>query len=334
MANPIGKDLSESASRSRGQLCIWSDAPLGEWLMQGIRSSGVEVIAVGSPRSEVRSCFGHDYDSFSDLRIFSGAMRGIPMLFVGFGNAAARTAIASNNPIIFTTEPWLGNFAGIAKDICEVPLPGFPLDGRFAQATDIFAQSGSPDITQITSLGSVEHGSILARIQEAASLLLRWMGVPDRVSASVGGAQIQRTCDEYPDSASRSFRTWIGSFALTCQFSDGRAGLIMASNQHPAWSRSASACGQCGAVRVDDVTLDWRDASNNLIERTVQNPSEWESSDHVSLIAHTLRSSANELLLGRQQHSLSRAFVEAACLSVFTLESESPFKMAEIFGEG
>jgi len=152
-----------------------------------------------------------------------------------------------------------------------VPLPGIPIDGRFWQANEIFAQSASPDIAQITSLGSIAHGSILARIQEAADILLKWMGVPN-------------SSDEHPDSASRSLRLWVGSFALTCQFSDGRAGLIMASNQHPTWCRKALACGPFGAVQVDDATLDWRDAANALLEHTAPAPSEWESGDHVSLI--------------------------------------------------
>lgn len=261
-------------------------------------------------------------------------MRGIPLLFVGFGNAAAQTAIATNHPIVFSTEPWLGLLIGSASDIGEVALPGIPMDGRFWQASDIFAQSGSPDIAQITSLGSIAHGSILARIQEAAGILLKWMGVPNRVSASVGGPRISRSSDQNPDSASRSLRSWVGSFALTCQFSDGRAGLIMASNQHPTWSRKALACGPFGAVQVDDATLDWRDAANALVEHTAPELSEWESGDHVSLIAHTLLCGAEGRLLGRQHHQQSRAFIEAACLSAFTLESESPAKMAEILGDG
>lgn len=291
------------------------------------------MIAVGSPHADVRSCFGCEDESFSDLRVFSSQMRRIPLLFVGFGNSAAQTAIASNHPIVFSTEPWLGNLIGSASDIGEVPLPGIPMDGRFWQASDIFAQSASPDIAQITSLGSIAHGSILARIQEAADILLKWMGVPNRVSASVGGPRIQRSSDEHPDSASRSLRLWVGSFALTCQFSDGRAGLIMASNQHPTWCRKALACGPFGAVQVDDATLEWRDAANALLEHTAPAPSEWESGDHVSLIANTLRSGADGRLLGRQNHEHCRAFIEAACLSAFTLESESPAKMAEILGD-
>ncbi len=261
-------------------------------------------------------------------------MRGIPLLFVGFGNATARTAIASNHPVVFTTEPWRDRFSYGASDINETTLPGIPLDGKFAQATEIFTQAGSPDIAQITSLGSIEHGSILVRIHEAASFLLQWMGLPDRVSASVGGARIARFRDDHPDSASRSFRSWIGSFALTCQFSDGRAGLIMASNQHPSWSRSALACGSFGAVRVDDATLDWRDASNAIIELTGSTPSEMESMDHSAFIGHTLRSGARMLIPNRHNHAQSRAFIEAACLSAFTLESESPSKIAEILGDG
>jgi len=299
-------------------------------LIQAVRSSGLKVIAVGSPHADVRSCFGCDNDSFSDLRVFSSAMRGIPLLFVGFGNSASHTAIGSNHPMVFTTEPWLAPLIGSASDIGEVTLPGIPLDGRLSQASDIFEQSGSPDIAQITSLGSVVHGSILARIQESAGILLKWMGVPDRVSASVGGPRLTRSSDEHPDSASRSLRLWVGSFALTCQFSDGRAGLIMASNQHPTWSRKALACGPFGAVQVDDATLDWRDAANALVEHTAPAPSELESGDYVSLIANTLRSGADGRLLGRQHHEHSRAFIEAACLSAFTLESESPSKMAEI----
>lgn len=317
-----------------GALCIWSDLPLPDWLVQGIRASKLNVVSVGSPRADVRSCLGPDQNSFSDLRVFSTSMRGVPLLYVGFGNAVSQTAIASNHPIVFSTEPWLGDLIGGPSDIGEVTLPGIPLDGRFSQASEIFTQSGSPDVAQITSLGSISHGSILVRIQESAGILLKWMGVPDRVSSAIGGPRIQRSSDDFPDSASRSLRNWIGSFALTCQFSDGRAGLIMASNQHPTWSRNALVCGPFGAVQVDDATLEWRDAANALVEHTAPTPSEWESADHVSLIAHTLRSGVDRRLLGRQHHEQTRAFIEAACLSAFTLESESPYKMSEILGEG
>ena len=313
-------------------MCVWSEAPLNGWLLQAIQSSGVEVISVGSPRSDVRMCLGSTDRCLSDLRTFSAAMHGLPLIFVGFGNSAARQAIAKNHPRVFTTEPWMGLAEDRHEPRDEVLLPGLALDGRFMQAADIFSQSGSPDVAQISSLGCLDSGSILARIQEAASILIQWMGLPERVSACVGGGRIQRAGDEHPDSSSRSFRSWVGSFALTCQFSDGRAGLILASNQHPAWSRAALACGRFGAVRVDDTMLEWRDGANKLIECVEPAPSETEVIDQGSLTAHTLRDGDAVAQITAINRLHCRSFVEAACLSAFTRESESPLKMAEIFG--
>lgn len=333
MVNHTGKTDTARSGRTAGTLCIWSADPIAHWIVQAIHASGVAVVSVGSPLTTVRNCLGIEDGESTDLRVFSSAMRGIPLLFVGFGDADARAAVASNHPIVFTTEPWIGRFDSRNNSTAEVSLPGFAIDGRLWQAGEIFSQSASPDIAQISSLGSTEHGSILARIQEASTPLIRWMGVPERVSASVGGPRIQRSWADQPDSASRSMRLWTGSFALTCQYSDGRAGLIMASNQHPAWTRSALACGSFGAVRVDDATLQWRDPSNELLENTLPSASEWASTDLVSIAAHTLATALDELSFTRAHHEKTRAFMEAACLSAFTLESESPFKLAEILGD-
>ncbi len=109
----------------------------------------------------------------------------------------------------------------------------------------------------------------------------------------------------------------------------------MASNQHPTSSRSALACGRFGAVRVDDASLEWRDSNNALVDRGSQTPSEWESGGHVSVAAASLRGgSAVGRSLARDHGAQCRAFVEAACLSAYTLEAESPFKLAEILASG
>ena len=290
---------------------------------------------VGSTNAENRKSFGPDAQGFDDFRIFSAATRATPLLFVGFGSPSSRALIARNHPVIFTTEPWFGHQTPSGSGAYEILLPGSPVDGRFAHASEIFDQAGAPDIAQITSLGALEHGSILARIYDAAFFLVRWMGTPERVSASVGGDLRHRTRDDQPDAASRSFRMWVGSFAITCQFADGRAGLIMASNQHPTSSRSALACGSFGAVRVDDAALEWRDANNALVDRGVQTPNEWECASHAAVAAASLRSgSAIGRSLARDHGAQCRAFVEAACLSAYTLEAESPFKMAEILANG
>lgn len=333
MVNHTRKTDDARASRTAGALCIWSADLIAPWIVQSIHTSGVAVASVGSPSAKVRNCLGIADGEVTDLRQFSSAMRGIPLLFVGFGDADARAAIASNHPIVFTTEPWIGHFDIRGSAILEVPLPGFAIDGRLGQAGEIFSQSASPDIAQLTSLGSTEHGSILARIQEAATPLIRWMGVPHRVSASVGGPRMQRSWADQPDSASRSMRLWTGSFALTCQYSDGRAGLIMASNQHPTWTRSALACGSFGAVRVDDAMLEWRDPSNELIESAPPNASDPALTDLASIAARTFATALDELSYSRAHHEQTRAFMEAACLSAFTLESESPFKLAEILAD-
>lgn len=328
-------DSAAKGHPSTGSVCIWSDGVLPSWLQSAVRQSHLAVTCVGSTHAEIRNTFGADQHGLSDFRGFSAFSKSSPLLFIGFGSSASRALIARNHPVVFTTEPWFGHSSPSGSGAYEILLPGSPVDGRFAHANEIFEQAGAPDIAQITSLGAVEHGSILARIYDAAYFLLRWMGTPDRVSASVGGDRRHRTRDDQPDAASRSFRLWVGSFAITCQYSDGRAGLIMASNQHPTSSRSALACGQFGAVRVDDASLEWRDANNALIERGHQTPSEWECGGHASVAAASLRSgSALSRSLARDQGAQCRAFVEAACLSAYTLEAESPMKMAQILANG
>ncbi len=325
------KDVVAKGDPSGGPLCIWSESAIPIWIQSAVRQSRRVVMCVGSPSRDVRTTFGADAHELLDFRSFSACAHGTPLLFVGFGSSASRALIARNHPVVFTTEPWFGHHSPSGSGAYEILLPGSPVDGRLAHASEIFSQAGAPSISQITSLGSLEHGSILARIHDAASFLLRWMGTPERVSAAVGGDRRHRTRDDQPDAASRSFRRWVGSFAITCQYADGRAGLIMASNQHPTWSRSALACGDFGAVRVDDATLEWRDAHNAIVDRGAQTPGEWEGACHTSVTAASLRTgSALGRTLAPDQGAHCRAFVEAACLSAYTLEAESPFKLAEI----
>ncbi len=335
MANGVFKDSGVVDDSIGAGLAIWSEQPLAPWLSRAVQESKLELCSIGSQQLEVRHSLGQCDRGLTDFRSLSAFSKGIPLLFVGFGSPASRALISRNHPLLFTTEPWFGHNPLQGSGAYEILLPGSPVDGRFNHATEIFEQSGAPAIAQVTSLGAVEHGSILSRIHDAAHFLLRWMGTPDRVSAAIGGDRRHRTRDDQPDAASRSFRTWVGSFAITCHYSDGRAGLIMASNQHPNWHRSALACGAFGAVRVDDTSLEWRDPSNAVVDRGSPHLSEWDEGGHPSIAAATLRQgSATSRSLVPDQGLICRAFVEAACLSAYTLESESPSKMVDILARG
>ena len=62
MANRNGTNQLKREGSSPDSLCIWSDAPLADWLIQAVRSSGLKVIAVGSPHIDVRSCSGMSHN--------------------------------------------------------------------------------------------------------------------------------------------------------------------------------------------------------------------------------------------------------------------------------
>lgn len=288
-------------------------------------------MAVGSPDAAVRSGLSKSATGHCDIRTFCAMTDGVAMIHCGQAGESDIATITRNRASIAMTEP--GPRADSAGGTLIWALPGFPCEGAFGQATELFAQSGAPESVAFEALGTMRDGSIVARLHEAAYMLTLWLGMPDRVCAFASGPRMTRVAEEHPDSASRTLRHWSGSLSVNCQFQAGRVATILASNQASHWQRRAMAVGSMGSVAVDDHAIHWRDKSGATIERS-SCLQEGGSDPIVAIAAASLRSGgAFELASGLRAGTHCRAFVEAACLSALTGEPESPATMEQLLRE-
>ena len=331
MAEDSAEPSGSSDGAGRRPLCIWLARECAPWLVQSVAATRSNVLAVGAEERALRTTFGVDPVHHSDLRSFCSLTTELPMLFCGFGQTEASEQVLRGRAVVYTTEPWIVRGSTSQSAAFEVVLPGIPPDGPFASATESLRELGMPTAMHTESFGEVTHGSILARLNEAARLTCAWMGVPNRVSTAVAGQSFIRLGEDRPDSASRSFRLWKGTIAVSCQFPDGRAASIVASNTHPVWSRRAVANGAFGTMTVTDDRLHWISSSGRVVEGGDE-PIRACASEPIAVVcaATLMGGEAFERSLGPETHSISGALVEAACLSALTGEPESPLRIARL----
>lgn len=324
---------SESAEDLQGPLLgVWSREALPDWVVRGLRRRPAGSVRIGSPLRAVRDALGAASASAGDLRSFCAEHSQMPILHVGFGNADEEYALASHASVLFTTEPWMRHAGREVQRTIEMPLPGFPHEGSFAQASEFISQGAAPELLHAASVAPSNCGSLLARLQEVSILLVQWLGMPERVSAASTAERLHRSHESQPDASSRLFRLWEGSIAVTCAFTDGRTASLTASNRHWHWRRCALVSGSVGAIFVDDQHMEWRSPTNEVLETPAPSCADGEDSAPSALLSAALTpplaAGLPPLLLQRV-----RAVMEAACLSALTGEAESPQAMMEVLSQ-
>lgn len=314
-------------------LGVWSREALPEWIVRGLRGRPPGSVRIGSPLRAVRDALGAASASEGDLRSFCAEHSQMPILHVGFGTAEEEVALASHASVLFTTEPWMRQTGREVARAIEVPLPGFPHEGSFAQASEFIAQAAAPELLHAASVAPGNCGSLLARLQEVSILLVQWLGMPERVSAASTAERLHRPHESQPDASSRLFRLCEGSIAVTCAFTAGRTASITASNRHWHWQRCALVSGSVGAIFVDDQQMKWRSPTNEVLETPAPTCGDGDESAPSSLLSSALApplpAPMPPLLLQRV-----RAVMEAACLSALTGEAESPESMLRVLSQG
>jgi len=324
---------TDAADLPRGPLLgVWSREALPEWVLRGLQRRPLGSVRIGSPLRAVRDSLGAASASASDLRTFCAEHSQSPILHVGFGNSDEENALASHAGALLTTEPWMRQASRERQRTVEMPLPGFPNEGSFAQASAFIAQGMAPELLHAASVAPSNCGSILARLQDVSALLVQWLGMPERVSAASTAERLHRSHESQPDASSRLFRFWEGSISATCAFTDGRTASLAASNRHWHWKRCALVSGSVGAIFVDDQHMEWRSPTHEVLETPAPNCSDGEDSLPAALLNAALNPPLvpewTPLMLQRV-----RAVMEAVCLSARTGEAESPQAMLEVLSQ-
>lgn len=341
-SDPIMSDTrSQSASnavdhRQGSLLGVWSRESLPDWVVRGLRGHAHGSVRIGSPLRAVRDALGAANASEGDLRSFCAAHSQMPILHVGFGNADEEAALRNHASVLLTTEPWMRPTGREVQRALEMPLPGFPHEGSFAQASEFIAQGAAPELLHAASVAPSDCGSVLARLQEVSILLVQWLGIPERVSAASTAGRLHRAHESQPDASSRLFRLWEGSIAVTCAFTDGRTASITASNRHWHWRRCALVSGSIGAIYVDDQHMEWRSPTHEVLDTPSPHltPAHAAADDNTpsallsAALAPPLSTGLSPLLLQRV-----RAVMEASCLSALTGEAESPQAMMDVLAQ-
>lgn len=325
-------EIDSSDNRPLPSLAVWSRETLPDWVIRGLQGRPVGSVRLGSPLRAVRDALGAASASASDLRSFCAAHAHVPIVHVGFGNTDEEHALASHASVLFTTEPWMRHAGRELHRAVEIPLPGFPHEGSFAQASAFLSQGMAPELLHAASVAPSNCGSLLARLQDVCSLLVQWLGMPERVSAASTAERLHRTHESQPDASSRLFRFWEGSISVTCAFTDGRTASLTASNRHGHWRRCALVSGSVGAIFVDDRHMEWRSPTNEVLETPAPSHAEGEDSAPSALLSAALTPPC-VAELPPQLLQRVRAVMEAACLSALTGEAESPQAMLDVLSQ-
>jgi hypothetical protein len=313
--------------QSTSDIAVWGHA-VPAWIARAIAGSGRTVTDVGGDGVSATAFPGAR--RHADIRTFAHGTRGMPLLCTELLSASDATLLCEGRTAIFSPEPLPAAACVGARPPRICLLPGLAPDGTLVQAAEAASESGGCRHALIETSASAEHGSMLARVADAARSMLMWMGMPDGVTCAISGARPARVREDSPDAASRAMAGFRGTLSCLLRYADSRGAAIVASVGSPTWVRHAHLQLADGTIVADDLTMARWDAKGALVERA-DSPTASDADPDVAVAAACLRGDA--ALERAQPESLTTrtaALVEAICLSGITGEWEEPARIEDI----
>lgn len=312
---------------SQTEIALWGKS-LPEWLGTAIATSGRSVCGIGGG-ADAGAAARLGAQVHPDIRTFARHTRGAPLLCTDLLSADDAALLAEDRPIIFAVEPLpIEACAGSrAPRVCL--LPGISRDSTIAQAGDAAAEAGQCRHVLFVASAPEAHGSILARVADAARAIVMWMGMPDGVACALSDARLRAVRDDRPDAASRAMAEFRGTMSCLLRYADSRGAAIVACAGAHAWERRVHIQLSRETIAADDgmmVRLDERGAELERAEAATR------GAGIPSAIAAQCLSSDGALERARPEslHVHCVSLVEAICLSAITGEWEEPARIEDL----
>lgn len=313
--------------QSTTDIAVWGHA-VPAWIARAIEGSGRTVADVGADSTSAAAFPGAR--RHADIRTFAHGTRGMPVLCTELLSASDATLLCEGRSVIFSPEPLPAAACVGARPPRVCLLPGLASDGTLTQAAEAASEAGGCRHALIETSAPDDHGSVLARVADAARSILMWMGMPDGVTCAISGARPTRVREDLPDAASRAMAGFRGTLSCLLRYADSRGAAIVASVGSPTWVRHVHLKLADGTIVADDITMARWDGTGALVERAESTTTSGAAAD-VAVAAACLRGDAAvERAHPESLTTRTAALVEAICLSGITGEWEEPARIEDI----
>lgn len=212
-----------------------------------------------------------------------------------------------------------------------------------AELRELLPALGPVRSIAVQALGAPAHGSLGARLFDAADLVLALLGQPESVHAVCTTPVAVRGAHAGPPAADH-LRGLTGDISISMRFDGNRAGTLLASNQAGDADLAVTVLAQNGRATIRRGTLAWISADGGSTDQPVVRPARalaagWkaEPDDQASftaILARQTRAFAESGVGLTEQVDVAStlAFAQAALLSARTGEPESPATMLRLAG--
>jgi len=317
---------SDKSSIRPIRLVVWTDRTRVPFVRDTIAAGGdgVELIGVAAVDSSQVASMAGELQSTPLTELRNGLPNdGVDVIWLAADAEISPDTLRwlrQRRELVVTSEPQPATLDDL-EDIDANGVDGL-LSWRAAPtwlaATDMLAHFGRPDAVNIVAVGSPSHGSLLARLSDAADLA-EWFCAPiETVTASMHGLGMV--------GGSASVRGLDGHMTSHVRAADGRTAAITASSNGAGWLREVTLLGPAGRLRITDGEFEWLDPAGVLLDSHEGGPS-----DAPRLAAQRLR----ELVAGTATsdsapvaHRL--AIAQTALLSCRTGHAESCHRVATL----
>ncbi|MEM7622669.1 MAG: hypothetical protein AAF235_05645 [Planctomycetota bacterium] len=327
---------------------VWTSADRIDAARKLVTSAGLKVVAAGAPEpkdaSDAAEAFGVDVRTDLRASLASEPCSAFLLLTPGaFGASPERrdgdainaafergAAVVSAEPIPVSGDAasagnWLKGQEGqrAIDRMHRMPDPGHGVGFREADELIGSLDNGYAAIhaATIRCTGSPPQGSAGARLLDACTLLVRFVGTPELVDAAfVGTTHGAETRAEPP-----TLRGLSGLFAITARFGDGRAASIVASDRFDTHVRDVDLVLDEGVLVVRPNGFRWNDTTGKARD-AAGDPEKYMSWNEAAAgsLTNALDALDARVATPRRDPLPPLAIAHAALLSATTGQPESP----------
>lgn len=311
---------------TKPRVVVWADSDQAALVRDVVRSTGIDVVAIGSSRPQAGSDLAKSMSvqRIDDLR--QTRRTDIDLLWLATAepmDSNTRRRIGEEEIPTISCEPQFGSMAELMSDARRATnmscVPMMRHSAAFRAAADLLPQFGEPQCVNISGRSGPGQGTLFARLFDAMDLLHALCGPIESINASLAGP-LQQTPD--------GLAALRGHMCLNVRFKPNRCACVAVSDQAGSWFRGLTILGDGGCLRINDQGHEWIDPSGRVIDQ--------QQSHAPPTFADLICAEVKTLCHDRERAEppddtvLLLALCEAARLSCLTAQCEAPERLMEM----
>jgi len=309
-------------------------------------ASGITFVAAGSPQKGQSAGVAAELgcEPVDDLRAVLATTNASMLMVAATGSlgedelravigAASQEGRDGKSALqIISFEPIPGSALDLAKpefaaDAARVVhlVPSIRVLRGVREAHEAISGLGAIRLVTVETFCSPVQGSLGSRVFDAIDFVRSLMGEPELADAShLEAGWNSAATQKGSGSALDSLTGLNGEMSLRLRFADGRAAMIAAGDQAPAWMFRAMLLGEKGMLNLADAGFVWTSADGQVLDQIERRKRETPSK-HAAIIESMRRLlDPNMIEDAPPDHAVVLAVSQAALLSTRTHLAESP----------